>query len=95
MLNVFLHEGNSVMDMILQPRGREIRKLATEGWSRGTPKSNSDPDMVKALERFMDMITDAEYIQDALERGDIWPTAAQEQKPKGIQNIETPDTRYL
>jgi hypothetical protein len=75
MLNAFLYEGNSVMDFLLQPRGRELRALAIEGWNKAKPKTpamyDKDSDMIRALESFMDKLTDAKYVQDALEYRDI------------------------
>jgi hypothetical protein len=68
MLNTFLYDGQSVMDLIQLARGREIRSLALEAWNKVKPhdlgRMKKDPDM-KGLEMYMDRLTDAKNVQKA------------------------------
>lgn len=69
MLNTFLYDGQSLVDLLHLARGREIRSLALEAWNKVKAKDvghgNKDHDMIKALERYMDKLTDAKYIPTA------------------------------
>lgn len=69
MLNTFLYDGQSVMDLIQLARGHEIRSLALEAWNKVKPKDlgrmKKDPDMTKSLEKYMDKLTDAKNVQKA------------------------------
>ncbi|KEF62166.1 uncharacterized protein A1O9_00138 [Exophiala aquamarina CBS 119918] len=69
MLNTFLYDGQSVMDLIHLARGHEIRSLALEGWNKVKPKDlgrlKKDPDMTMDLEKYMDRLTDAKNLHKA------------------------------
>ena len=57
------------MDLIYLGRGREIRAMALSAWNKVKSKQfgcvEKDAEMFKALERYMDKLTDAKYIQTA------------------------------
>jgi len=68
MLNAFLYDGPSAMDLIHLAPGRQLRSCALEGWNRVKPKEpgclQKDPDMAQ-LEKYMDRLTDAKRLHKA------------------------------